>query len=176
MLAPKGYTQHISKEAYIAARTIASSKNGVLRYRMPLVCLAAAMLLGGAKTVYQGGNIGYYMTGIILMLLGAVCALMALYVLPKQVGIAAERDYVTFSVLSDPANVTFESDDMCFQTDKLTRRVEYAKTRLCIETRARFVVLTDDGAMVILEKDCFEDNDATLAFLRDVFARWYKRG
>ena len=54
----------------------------------------------------------------------------------------------------------------------MTKHLEYAKTHLCIETPHRFVLLTDDGGTVILEKACFADA-ATAPFLREVFARRY---
>lgn len=177
MLAPKGFTQSISKEAYTAARMTASTKSGVLRFRLPLILLAAALVLGGGKTLFEsGGGIAYLMTGLVLVLVGLVCAVTAMYILPSQVRLAVEQDYRSFAALSDPAQITFESDEMHIQGACLSRRVEYAKTRVCIETSDRFVILTDDDTVVMLEKSCFEDTDATTAFLRDVFARWYKRG
>ncbi len=176
MLAPKGFTQHISKDAYVAAQTTASSKNGVLRYRLPLMLLTAAFLFGGFKNVFENGGLGYLLTGLLLLVFGFVCAVVVFYAMPKQVKTVAERDYVTFDALSNPAQVVFDSDEMLLKSDMLSRRVEYAKTRLCIETNDRFVILTDDDATVVLEKACFEQAEDTTAFLRDVFARWYKRG
>lgn len=176
MLAPKGFTQQLSKDAYVSAQTAASSKCGTLRYRLPLVLLAAAAVLGGAKTLFENGGLGYLLTGIALLFVGAVCAVTALYVMPKQVKEIGARDFVTFDTLSNPAQIMFESDEMVLKSECLSRRVEYAKTRLCVETNDRFVIITDDEATIVLEKACFEEADNTVAFLRDVFARWYKRG
>lgn len=176
MLAPKGFTQHIAKDAYVAAGTTASSKTGLLRYRLPLLLLAAALLLGGFKNIFENGGLGYLMTGLILLVFGVAFAVITLYVIPKQVKTIAEKDFETFNTLSNPAQVVFNSDEMTLKSEVLSGRVEYAKTRLCIETNDRFVILTDDDAIVILEKACFEDAENTTAFLRDVFARWYKRG
>ena len=176
MLAPSGYTQRISKEAYLAAHKTAEEKTGFLRFQKPCYLLIAALVIGAAITVYQGiGILSYYITagGMILaaILLGVVLSL-----LPKIEETVAEQEYRSFSILSDPADITFGSDELTVRSACLSRRVEYAKTRLCIETAERFVLITDDDTMVILEKACFAEQDATVAFLRDVFARWYKRG
>lgn len=174
MLAPKGFTQQITKDAYIAAHRIAQEKNGILRFTVPCMLLIAALSVGGIITLYNGaGRMSYILTGEILLLLSCVLAVLLLVMIPKQAKKAAQQDYISFAALSDPAEVTFESDEMLIKGEKLSRRVEYAKTRLCIETAERFVILTDDEAMVILEKACFCETDATVAFLRDVFARWY---
>lgn len=176
MLAPKGYTQHITKDAYVAAHKTAEEKTGILRFRLPCLLLVAALVIGAAVTAYQGiGILSYYITAGVMFL--AACAMLILikYVTNNS-KITSEQDYISFEALSNPAEVTFESDEMTIKGEALSRRVEYAKTRICIETAERFVILTDDDAMVILEKSCFAEADATTAFLRDVFARWYKRG
>ncbi len=174
MLAPKGYTQHITKDAYVAAHKTAQEKIGMLRFTVPCMVLIAALSIGGSITLFNSaGRVSYIMTGEILLLLSCVLAVMLLAVIPKQAKKQAEKDYVSFEALSNPAEITFESDEMLIKGEALSRRVEYAKTRLCIETAERFVILTDDDAMVILEKACFAEKDATVAFLRDVFARWY---
>lgn len=176
MLAPKGYTQHITKEAYVAAHKTAEDKTGILRYRLPCLLLVAALVIGAVITIYQGIGIpSYYVTAGVMLLTAGILLGLIQYV-TKIRKRTSERDYISFEALSNPAEVTFESDEMTIKGEALSRRVEYAKTRICIETDERFVILTDDDAMVILEKACFADADATTAFLRDVFARWYKRG
>ena len=173
MLAPKGYTQRISKDAYLAAHKTAEEKKGFLRFQKPCILLIAALVIGAGITVYRGIGIpSYYITAA-----GAVMAAIFLGVilaaLPKIEQRVAEQDYRSFALLSDPAQISFASDELTVKSDCLSRRVEYAKTRVCIETALRFVLITDDDTMVILEKACFAEQDATVAFLRDVFARRY---
>lgn len=173
MLAPKGYTQQITKDAYLAAHKTAEEKTGILRFQKPCILLIAALVIGAGITVYQGIGIpSYYLTAGV-MLLSAILICVVLFLLPKCEDMIAEQEYRSFEALSNPADVTFESDEVQIKGQCLSRRVEYAKTRLCIETGERFVIVTDDEAMVILEKACFTETDATVAFLRDVFARWY---
>lgn len=173
MLAPKGFTQQISKDAYVAAHKTAEEKTGFLRFQKPCVLLIAALVIGAAITVYRGIGIPSYYVTAAVMVLAAILLGVVLSFLPKVEETIAEQEYRSFSLLSDPAEVIFESDEMTVKGEALSRRVEYAKTRLCIETAERFIILTDDDAMVILEKACFAETDATVAFLRDVFARWY---
>lgn len=173
MLAPKGYTQQITKDAYLAAHKVAEEKAGLLRFRLPCVLLIAALVIGAVITVYRGIGIpSYYFTAGV-MLLSAVLLCVLLYYAIKIEAFVAAQEYRSFAALSDPADIVFESDELTVKGECLSRRVEYAKTRLCIETAGRFVLLTDDGTMVILEKACFCEKDATERFLRDVFARWY---
>ncbi len=173
MLAPKGFTQQISKDAYLAAHKTAEEKTGFLRFQKPCILLIAALVIGAGITVYQGIGIPSYYVTAGVMVLSAIMLCVVLSLLPKVEETVAEQEYRSFATLSNPAEVIFESDEMTIKGKALSRRVEYAKTRLCIETSARFVILTDDDAMVILEKACFTEADATVAFLRDVFARWY---
>lgn len=176
MLAPKGYTQRVSKDAYLAAHKTAEEKTGFLRFQKPCYLLIAALVIGAGITVYRGIGIpSYYITAASAVLTAIFLGLI-LAALPKIEQKVAEQEYRSFALLSDPAEVIFDSDELTVRSDCLSRRVEYAKTRLCIETDQRFVLITDDDTMVILEKACFTERDATEVFLRDVFARWYKRG
>ena len=173
MLAPKGYTQRVTKDAYLAAHKTAEEKTGFLRFQKPCILVIAALVIGAAITVYRGIGIpSYYLTAA-GMVIAAIFSGVILVALPKVEQTVAEQDYRSFALLSDPAQITFESDELTIKSDCLSRRVEYAKTRVCIETAQRFVLITDDDTMVILEKACFDEPNATEAFLRDVFARWY---
>lgn len=175
MLAPKGFTQHISQEAFVQAHVTAQKKVGILRFQIPLMLLTAAFSLGGVFTIYRGWGLWSYLaTGVASLALAAMLTAVLVW-LPRHVKKTARQAYQTFEALSDPAEIVFESDEMLIKGQQLTRRVEYAKTRLCIETAARFVIVTDDDAVVMLETACFEDENIAL-FLRDVFARWYRRG
>lgn len=175
MLAPKGFTQQIAKPAYVAAHKTAQTKIGILRFTAPLMLVTVALSLGGVYTMYIGaGRLSYLITGEVMLALSAALCIVLLC-LPRIAARRAERGYETFAKLCDPSQVVFTSDDMTIKGERLSRRVEYAKTRLCIETKDRFVIITDDDAVVILEKACFTDADTTTAFLRDVFARWYTK-
>ena len=173
MLAPKGYTQRVSKDAYLAAHKIAEEKTGFLRFRLPCLLLVAASVIAAAITIYRGIGIpSYYITAGMLLLSAGVLLILIKYFTKSEI-VIAEQEYRSFALLSDPAEIVFESDELTVKSECLSRRVEYAKTRLCIETGERFVLITDDDTMIILEKSYFADKDATVAFLRDVFARWY---
>lgn len=175
MLAPKSFTQSVSEEAYVQAYHTAQAKIGVLRFTAPLMLATAALGLGGSFTIYNGGGqLAYTVTGIAMLIVSSLLAVWMLAA-PKITEKQAKIAYATFCELSDPSQVTFTSDEMTLQGTKLTRRVEYAKTRVCIETAQRFVIITDDNAMVILEKEAFTDAEGTVDFLRDVFARWYTK-
>lgn len=173
MLAPKGYKQVIDSRAYIQAQTAVARRVGVLRWTLPMAVLSAAMLCGGVWLLLKGvGQVFYTLTAVALFLTCLVVLFLWYKILPDAVKDKAKKAYHTYDTLQNPVTVTFSADDMTLQSDVMTRRVAYAKTRLCIETPARFVILTDEGTTVILEKACFEESDATEAFLRDVFARW----
>ncbi len=173
MLAPKGYTQRVSKDAYLAAHKTAEEKTGFLRFQKPCILLIAALVIGAGITVYRGIGIPSYYVTAGVMVLSAILLCVVLSLLPKCEETIAEQEYRSFALLSDPAEVIFDSDELTVKSECLSRRVEYAKTRVCIETSERFVLITDDDAMVILEKAYFAETEATVAFLRDVFARWY---
>lgn len=173
MLAPKSYTQQISKDAYLAAHKTAEEKTGFLMFFKPCLLIVAALLIGAAITVYRGVGIPSYYVTAGIMVLAALSIVVIMAALPKVERFVAEQEYRSFAALSDPSEITFDSDELIVKSECLSHRVEYAKTRLCIETAERFVLITDDDAMVILEKACFADREATVAFLRDVFARWY---
>lgn len=176
MLAPKGYTQHIDENAYVAARVTASKTTGVLRLRTAMTVLSAALILFGGQQIYEsGGRPFYVIAGAAVMLAAAALVLLWYWLLPKYIKETAKIAFVTFDKLSNDAEVSFEQDKMTLQGRMLTRHVAFAKTRLCAETPDRFVVITDDGTVVILEKDAFAEREQTDAFLRDVFARWYKK-
>lgn len=176
MLAPKGFTQTVSKDTYIAAQCLANKRVGVLKWTTPLTVLSVALaLLGGNLLLESGGRAGYLLTGIALLCVAAVIAVLWWGQFPAVVKKQAEADFITFDALSNGAAVTFTADEMMLKTERLSRRVEYAKTRVCAEAPSMFVILTDDDAVVILQKDAFADRENTEAFLRDVFARWYKK-
>lgn len=176
MLAPKGFHQVVDKDAFVKAQVAVSKRVGVLRFTVPMLCLAAAAVFGGVALLAQGvGRIGYTMTAITLFCVAGMLLFCWCFWIPSDVKKRAEKEFVCFEQLVGAATVTMRSDEMCLQSDVLTRRVEYAKTRLCIETPRQFIILCDDGATVILETVCFEEQEETVAFLRDVFARWYVR-
>ena len=173
MLAPKDYTQQITKNAYLAAHKVAEEKTGFLRFQKPCILLIAALIIGAGITVYRGIGIPSYYITAVSAVIAAILLVVLLAALPKIEQTIAEQDYRSFALLSDPAEISFASDELTVKSVCLSRRVEYAKTRLCIETAERFVLVTDEGTMVILEKACFAEQEVTVAFLRDVFARWY---
>lgn len=176
MLAPKGFTQHIDKDAYIAARMAASKRVGVLRFSWVVRVLAIGLAAYGVSLpVTAGGSVSVYLTGAAIVLTAAVLILLWECVVVPYQRQSAARDFESFDRISNDATVSFSSDEMTLTSAVLSRRVEYAKTRVCIELPQRFVLVTDDDRAVILEKAAFADGDVTAAFLRDVFARWYCR-
>ena len=179
MLPPKGFTQHLSKDAYVEAAVIVSKKSGVLRFTWPVIMGAAALtVFGGAMIARNVTMPAYWISGGLALLAAAWLLGMWLAVFPNTEKTKAREQYALYEQLYGQTTVTFTSDDMTVKGHLLTRCVDYAKTRLCVETAERYIIFTDDGAAVILEKANFEEAAATDAFLRDVFARWYtgKRG
>lgn len=173
MLAPKGYRQVIDSRAYTAAQRVASKRDGLLRFTFPMLLLSAAGVCGAAALTFgQWHRVWYVVTAACLLVVAAWNAVLWLSVLPRAVMCRAQKDYKTYDRLSNPVDVTFSSDELTLTSAVMTRRVEYAKTRLCIETPLRFVLVTDDGVRVILEKACFAE-ETTVSFLREVFARRY---
>lgn len=174
MLPPKGYVQTLSKEAYTAAAVTAAKKSGVMRFTLPVEMGAAALTVLGVWTIIGHPLLpAYWITGGLAVAAAAILLWLWLAVFPRMAREQADKYYALYMELYDGAEITFTADEMTVKGKRMTRRVEYAKTRLCVETSDRFVILTDDDAAVILEKACFSDPTATSAFLRDVFARWY---
>ncbi|MBQ3094256.1 MAG: hypothetical protein IJC52_03700 [Clostridia bacterium] len=176
MVAPKGFTQHIHEDEYIAARLSASKRTGVRRYTVPMMILAAALALLGGITVINGG----FRPTAIFAGIGLVFCAVALeylwgFVFPKQVKDAARRDFAAYDRLLGGAAVTMTADDVTLSTDTLTRKVEFAKQRVCIETPTQYVLVGNDEFITILQKECFTEKIHTNDFLRDVCARWYVR-
>ncbi|MBQ3068345.1 MAG: hypothetical protein IJD01_00160 [Clostridia bacterium] len=173
MLAPKGFRQVIDSRAYIRAQTAVSRRIGVLRWTLPMTVLAAAMVCGGAVMVLRHmGQLMYTLSAITLWINALIVLCLWYKILPDAVKTKAEKAYRTYDRLQNPVDITFSADELELKSAVMTRRTAIAKTRLCIETPARFVILADEGYTVILEKACFEERDTTEAFLRDVFARW----
>lgn len=176
MLAPKGFTQHIDKDAYIEARMAAQKRIGVLRFSWAVRVLAVAVALYGVNTLLtSAGRMSYLLWGSAFVLAALVIVAVWEVALVPYIKAKSAFDYETFDAITNHAEVTFSSDEMTLTTAVMTRRVEYAKTRVCIEMPRRFVIVTDDNSVVILEKTCFEEQPSTDEFLRDVFARWYCR-
>ncbi len=176
MLAPKGFTQQTDKKAYVAARMAAQKRVGLLRFTWAVRVLAIAMTLYGVNTLLTSGSrTSHLLWGAALILVAlTMVAIWEAAVVPYMKA-KATLDFETFDAIMNHAAVTFAADEMTLSTPLMTRRVEYAKTRVCIELPARFVIVADDDSVLILEKDCFSDREATQTFLRDVFARWYCR-
>ncbi len=172
MLAPQGYKQVIDSRAYTNARAAVSRRVGMLRWALPMAVLSAALLCGGVLLLCDRAvRLSYVLTGAVLVMLATFLLLLWFKLLPDAVKRRSKRDYLSYDRLLNPVEVSFTADDMTLVSAVMTRTVAFAKTRVCIETPARFVVLTDEGYTVILEKACFADREATEAFLRDVFAR-----
>lgn len=176
MLAPKGFTQHLSRDSYEKAQCAAAKKRGALRFTLPVEMGAAALLVLGVWTIVRNPfSFAFWMTGMLFVALAAVLLVMWLGVLPRKASARAEEQYALYDALYGETVVTFSADEMTVEGKKLARRVVYAKTRLCVETSTHFLIFTDDDAVVVLETAAFTDRLATEAFLRDVFARWYVR-
>ncbi len=178
MLAPKGFSQELSLEAYVDGRRVADERQGVLHYTFPMILLAAALTIYGARGVYQAAvnpqMLSSLLAGVWLILTGVGMAVLWLVVLPRRSAAKAAAQYAHHSALYGRTAVHFTQDDMTLEGVHLTRTVTFAKTRLCVETPTLFVIFTDDDAVVMLDKAAFDSADTT-AFLRDVFARWYKK-
>lgn len=176
MLAPKGFTQHIDKNAYVSARMAAEKRVGVLRFSWAVRVLAIAVALYGGNLLYtSAGRMSFLLTGSAFVLAALVIVALWEAALVPYIKAKASLDYETFDAVTNHATVTFSADELTLQTAVMTRRVEYAKTRVCMEMPWRFVIVADDGSVILLEKTCFEEQQSTDEFLRDVFARWYCR-
>lgn len=176
MLAPAGFTQHIEKDAYVRARTVASKTTGILRFRAAVTVLAAALVIFGGMDIYEsGGRLIYMLSGVSLILAAALLLFLWYRLFPLYIKAQALSAFTSFDKLSNDTTVSFGQDEMVLCGNMITRHVPFAKTRLCAETPERFVIITDDRSVVILEKDAFCSREETEAFLRDVFARWYRK-
>ena len=176
MVAPKGFTQQLTKESYVAAQTAAAKKRGVLRFTPPMIMGAAALLVLGVWTIVRNPYaFGFWMTGLLFVACAAVLLILWLSVFPARAKERVATGFPLYDALYGETVVSFSSDEMMLAGQKLSRRVEYAKTRLCMETAAHFLIFTDDDTVVVLEKAAFADARETTDFLRTVFARWYVR-
>ncbi len=176
-VAPEGFTQQVEREAFIAGQKAVSARLGALHFRFPAALLAAALLCGGVATVWENPTAPLYLlTAGVMILLGAGAVLLWFWWLPRRVKERAARRYEVYRQISSPARVTFGPDEMTVSSERLTRRVSYARLRACIEQNDQFVLCTDDGATVILRKDAFPQKEATESFLRTVCTRSYVKG
>ncbi len=176
MVAPKGFTQQLTKESYVAAQSAAAKKRGVLRFVPPMIMGAAALFVLGVWTIVRAPFVpGYLMTGLFLAACAVVLSVFCLAVFPARAKERGNAGFALYDALYGETVVTFSSDEMMLVGEKLSRRVEYAKTRLCMETAEHFLIFTDDDTVVVLEKSAFADARETTDFLRTVFARWYVR-
>lgn len=179
MLAPKGFEQQLTEELYVQGHRVADNTKGALRYTFPMSFLAAAFVGFAARAFWtaavQPTMLSYWLSGTLILLTGLGIAAVWLFVLPRLSRKKAEAGFSLYQSLYGRTTVTFTQDEMMVAGERLTRRVEFAKTRLCVETATLFVVFTDDDAIVILSKEAFAEAQETTAFLRDVFARWYKK-
>ena len=176
MLAPKGFTQQITQEAYVAARLAASKRTGVLRARLPMMVLAAALAFFAVNTAVNGG---FRPTSLVaafgLLLAAAVIVYLFASVIPKQIKDTALRDFAVVDRLLGNVEVELTSDDVTLKSQALSRKTEFAKLRVCIETPTQYVLVGNDEFITLLQKAYFADREHTDAFLRDVCARWYVR-
>lgn len=176
MLAPKGFTQHLTKESYVTAQVAAAKKRGALRFTPPVVMGAAALCVIAVWTAIKNPySLAYMWTACLFAVLAAALMILWMFVFPARIKKQVPGQFALYDALYGETVVTFSSDEMTVAGEKLSRRVEYAKTRLCVETLLYFLVYTDDDAVVVLEKAAFTDKAATTDFLRSVFARWYVR-
>ncbi len=179
MLAPKAFEQELCEQTYVAGRYTAASKTGAIRFTVPVCFAAMALVIYGVRAFYSAvlfpALISYWLSGALILLTGVGLALVWLVVLPRRIRRQAAADYAHYRALYGRTAVHFEQDDMTLTGEMLTFRVAFAKTRLCVETNDLFVILTDDNDVVLLEKAAFTAPEDTVAFLRDVFARWYVR-
>lgn len=176
-LAPAGFTQTIDKAAYVAAHRAAAYKRGALRYRLPMALLSAALMTGAAVTLWRHPfSAAFWITAAVMVLLAAAVIGVWFWRLPKKEADEAAQAFAVYDRLMNPSEIVFGADTMTVRTPQLTREDSYARMRLCIETPDRFVLCTDDGAVLILEKACFSQKEHTAAFLREVFVRRYAKG
>jgi len=178
MLAPTGYFQSVDRDGYVKAQLVVSRRVGALRFTAPALVLSAILVVSGLQVMFGGARtVSALMSGIVLFCMAAILAANHLYILPEAVKAIAQKEFDCYNKLSNHVTVTFTSEEVVLQNERLTRRAEFAKTRLCIETPDRFILIADDDTVILLEKVRFENRSATEEFLRDVCARWYvKKG
>lgn len=178
MVAPKGYFQSVDKDGYVQAQLAVSRRAGVLRFTVVALLLSAIFIVSGVQVMFTSvRTVIALVTGLALLCVAVMIAIAFFMLIPEAVKATAERQFSSYNKLSNHVDVTFTSETVELKNEYVTRRAEFAKTRLCIELPERFVLITDDDTVIILEKSRFSEPSATDAFLRDVCARWYvKKG
>jgi len=180
MLAPKGFEQTVSAKLFEQGHVTAARKRGILRYTFPMILLGTALILYGLRAIQtaiaSGQMLSMWLSGVGILLTGVALIVLWTAVFPNRVKKTAVARYPMHEALYGRTAVTFTQDEMTLTGEKLTVRVAFAKTRLCVETGDLFVIFTDEEAVVLLDKAAFTAPEETTAFLRDVFARWYKKG
>ena len=178
MLAPKGFSQSVDRESYVQARLLVSKRIGALRFTVPAFLLAAIFVGSGVDVMMKGGfETTALLVGGLLFCVAAIVAATFAGFIPQAVKNDAARQFETYDRLLNPVTVAFTSEETVLKSDVMTRHAEFAKTRLCIETPDRFILITDEETLVLLEKAAFADREETVRFLRDVCARRYvKKG
>lgn len=179
MLAPKGFSQELTGDRFVQGHRIAAEKRGALRYTFPMSLLSVALTIYGARAIYAALQhrtvLTEWLAGALLIATGIGIAGLWLIWMPHRIKITASARHEQHRVLYGRTAVSFTQDSMTLQGECVTRTVLFAKTRLCVETATLFVLFTDDGAVVLLDKEAFDAKEETTAFLRDVCARRYKK-
>lgn len=164
----------VTLEEYKAASLIANRRNGALRILPLIVLLSAVMLAIGLCTVNW-----YHITPLSLLISLLICLscpimlILLFWMIPDSVKKKAEKDFVTYQTLMEPAVIRLYADDAVTQTQYLTLTDSYAMMNECIETPTLFVLIKDSERLLIVPKRCLKTEQAgeVTAFLRLVFSR-----
>lgn len=92
-------------------------------------------------------------------------------------GRRAREQFQTYTRLFPTAQVSLWDDFLTVEGEGFSRSDPYALLLRLLETRTLFLMLREDGSFLILPKhDLPLDGGRVPSFLRETFARKYKRG
>ncbi len=162
-MAPQAFSQTIEQNDYVLARMAVCRRMGILRFRLPAALLAAAMIAGAVATLWRGyAQAGYWLTAA-GMAAGAAALLLAwFFVFPHREKTEAQKDFQIYARLYGTSTVSFTPEGLTLTAQNLTRRVDFARLKACIEQKDTMVLVAEDG-LIILRK-----NEETATFLRRV--------
>jgi hypothetical protein len=159
---------------YEQAALTAARYTGWLRL-MPIVAGTAAILviLSISSALQWHGDFTGLVLSLLIGVLSVVAAVWFATAARRSVCRKAARDYTVFTALRLPMTVALYEDYAEVTSPSLTEKRHYALGKLLAETAELLVIVEEEQQFLVLPKRCLSETDQ--AFLRDVFARRYRK-
>lgn len=164
------FTVTVTAQDYRTAARIASLNSGRLREAWMGFVLCAALCLTVA-----GALVAYPIAALLLLLVGGCIALVTLCVMHHIFTRTAAANYHVFATLFPTVRVTLWEDTLDYVGSSCARQEPYALFSRLVENGSSFILLREDGTFLVIPKKDLPPDDAAAAFLRETFARKYRK-